>query len=410
VTVLVRLLAVALAALTLAGSAEAARVPDGVSSIRIRSATGITTIVTLPGSVKEIVSAFNALRRFVPRPCPYLRYTPPDVTFDFRSASGAVVLHAVDHAPGTCAGSITLNGQTLAEGNLVARVSSWWNADVDPNARTVANIRLAQRDVPRLLPLAVVPPGSGRTTAIPEASGQLGHCSPGPVTTSPEVSLCRLWKVRMPVGAVFAFERAHRPHGSKITNISTERWRKHRWDPLRLMRSLSFSFPEVRHRVSTRQLAVDIVSLKNGWTGIEVNARDTWVAVRAPDEVVPSGVRTIEIWKRKPHANGWFSGTKFGLVHRVTIRRQVATIVRWFDALPLRPLGWCDGTQSPLFGASVERIAFLDGSRHWVAHALAYPYGRVSSPCFPIAFSVGGHAFAPLLGGRFLIRVEKLLR
>ena len=43
--------------LTLSGSAGAAHVPAGVSSIRIRSATGVTTSVTCPGCVSEIVKA-----------------------------------------------------------------------------------------------------------------------------------------------------------------------------------------------------------------------------------------------------------------------------------------------------------------------------------------------------------------
>src|ERR1700687_3635030 len=149
---LVRLLAVGLAALALCGATEAARVPPGVNSIGVRSATGVTTSVTRPVAVRQIVKWFNALPRFVARPCPYPVYKPPDVGFDFRAAGGGVVLHAVDHDPGTCSGSITYTtvGQVkyaaLADDNFVARVSRLTSVDVDPSARTAGNERLAKRD------------------------------------------------------------------------------------------------------------------------------------------------------------------------------------------------------------------------------------------------------------------------
>ena len=171
-------------------------------------------------------------------------------------------------------------------------------------------------------------------------------------------------------------------------------------------RQLTFSFPAIRHRVVTRQLGVNIVPLRkpsgreNGWTAIQIGAWDDWVVARDPDEVVPSGIRAIEIRKGSL------------LVHRVTALRTIATIVHWFDALPVSPpAGPCgppgvrgDGRFWP------ERIAFVGGSGQVVARAKDWLYGTLSTACAPISFSVGRHSFPPLVGGRFLIRVENLLR
>src|SRR5262249_54920312 len=159
-----RVLAVSFVALTLAGAAGAARVPDGVSSIRIHTATGLTTTVIDPRAVRDIVAWFDALPHRVVRSCARESYYPPDVTFDFRAPGRGVVLHAVDHAPGTCPSAITLNGQSLAEDNFVARVAKRVGVDIDPNRRTAANELLAERDAASHLQLAVAPPGSRRLT------------------------------------------------------------------------------------------------------------------------------------------------------------------------------------------------------------------------------------------------------
>src|ERR1043165_1334695 len=95
---MIRLLAALLAAFGLHSARSAAPSLAHVRSIRIHSATGITTSVTRPKDVRRIVKRFDALPAFVPRPCPYAAYQPPAVRFDFRAADGSVVLRAVDHA------------------------------------------------------------------------------------------------------------------------------------------------------------------------------------------------------------------------------------------------------------------------------------------------------------------------
>ena len=388
-----RLLALLAAALSL--HAAGGRVPAGVRSIAIRNASGVTATVARPASVRLIVEWFDALPRFVARPCPYLMGpTPPDVVFDFRAAGGDVLLHAVDHAPGTCPGEIAYGNDLdvkyapLADDSFVARVSRLLGVRLGARLTTATNERLAKRDAAKLLRLARVPGGSRRVSRAP--APELGYASSSPGTPS-LAHLHRIWRVREPASAVFAFERAHRPHGSKLTATGTADWGRNS------SQQLTFSFPAIAHRVSTRELVVDIVPLTNGWTGIRIDAQDAWVVTRPVGEVVPAGVRMIDIRK----------GSR--LVHRVTAPRKVATIIRRFDALPLSPMG--NYPCKILIAGPPERILFRGGPEMQVlARASGFPFGALSGGCNPIAFSAGGHSFPPLLGGRFLIRVEKLLR
>ena len=105
------------------------RIPRGVKSIEIRSASGAAAHVTRPVIVEEIVKWFDALPKFVPRPCPYPVRVPPTVTFVFDDREMNAVATAVDRLPGTCAGEIGYGNDLmvayapLADDGFVARVS-----------------------------------------------------------------------------------------------------------------------------------------------------------------------------------------------------------------------------------------------------------------------------------------------
>jgi hypothetical protein len=377
-----QLLAIGVVALVVSGSAAAARVPDGVTSVRFTAATGITTTVIYPRVVARIVKSFDALPPYAVVHCPSVSYAPPAVRIDFRSASGAVLLRALARGPGVCGGAITFNGHTVAEDGFIARVTSIVG-EIDPNPRTAANERFAQRDAGRLLRRVVPPPGSRVLKTPPKQLSTDG------IQLTTEPSHGRIWKVHMSLHAVFAFEKAHRPAGSTPNGSGFVNEHGH------VSRQLRYAYPAIRNRVWTREVNMNIAPLGHGWTGIRVGAWDEWVLVHDPDEVVPPGVRTIVIRK----------GPR--VVHRVTDQRTVATIVRRFDALAQAPIA---GSCAPLMRSSSETISFLGASGQVLAHATAYAYGKTSGVCNPIRFFIGGHAFAPLLGGGFLMRVEKLLR
>lgn len=389
---LARLFVVTGAALALAGSASAARVPAGVTTIKIHSAGVGTVRVTRPVAVATIVRWFNKLPRFVSRPCPYLIDQPPDVSFAFRSAGGDVVLHAVDHFPGTCSGSITYgnDGQVkyapLADHGFVPRVSQLLGVDFEANAKTAANERLAKRDAANIVRLAVLPRGSHRLVRAPIE--ELASVSSAPGSTA-LVDVHTIWKVHAPFDKVSAFEQMRLPRGAKSIGHGFAS------GPTR-SEQLMFSLPALHGRVSSRELIIDVEPLGHGWTGIRVDAQDVWVVTRDPDEKLPAGVRRIEV-----------HSSNTALAGRITARTQVARIVRSFDALRVvQPWTY----HCPMIRGDHVSLSFLD-KRGTVLATAGGLYVRGSlGPCNSVAFSINGHSQKPLVAGRFFRLVERLAR
>jgi hypothetical protein len=94
---------------------------------------------------------------------------------------------------------------------------------------------------------------------------------------------------------------------------------------------------------------------------------------------------------------------------RITNAAKVKTIFRWFDALPVaqpsRGIYAC-----PLVVGPYVRITFRGAGSAVLAQA-SVEYDRGDSYfCNAIEFSIGGRRKAPLLGGHFLRRVERLAK
>lgn len=357
-TAVSRLLAVLLAALGLGGGAtHSARVPAGVRSIRISAPDAAITVAD-PAEVHAIVEWFDALPLWTVRRCPRMDYIEPDVHFDFRDATGAVVLQAVDQAPNACGGSIAYgNRRPLADDGFLARVSQLVGVDFDPNAQTKQNKAAAILDEAMLLRPAHVPPGS-RLVAKSQTS--------------------RTWRVHLPLAQVFAYERAHRPRGRVYTDTSARR--------------MTLFFPPVAGQVSQRSLDFELEALRGGWTKIRVTAQDTPVVADPPHEKVPNAVTQIAFQ-----------------FHVITDRSKVATIVRWFEALPSGPIpiGSCTDWMSE--GPTV-RLDFRDTYGNVLASTSLWEhYGLESNRCAPMDYTIGGHPQAPLIGGNFLLRVKRLV-
>jgi len=99
-----------------------------------------------------------------------------------------------------------------------------------------------------------------------------------------------------------------------------------------------------------------------------------------------------------------------GASRHVTDPVKVVKLVRWFDALPrLRPgdLRYCPMIR---LGGPIVSFAFRHPSGHVVARGKVVDAFRgLSGPCNPIVFRIRGHRETLLLGGRFLLRVQRLL-
>jgi hypothetical protein len=120
------------------------------------------------------------------------------------------------------------------------------------------------------------------------------------------------------------------------------------------------------------------------------------LAVGHPANRIPAGVRTIEI--RSPARSV-----------RVTDPARVRRIERWFDAMPAAEPGLyrCPNIRG---GTPRVRFAFLTADSSALARAsLLDAFSGVSGPCNPVAFRLPGHRVRPLIGGRMLLRVQRLL-
>ncbi len=300
---LARLLALLLAVLGLSGGAgEAARVPAGVTSIRI-SAPDVATTVADPAAVEEIVTWFDTLPHFVARPCPYSNYQPPDVTFDFREAGSGIVLHAVDYAPGTCPGSITYTNATLetnpplADDNFVARVSKLLGVSFDPNKRTKENAAAAKLDERMVLGRVRVPL---RQQAGRDGPGQAEH-----------------GECIYPMDQVFTFERAHRPRGAtedgsgsgSLRGVITDRELIVHLPADRPSNLCRAAQPRARHQARR----------------LDTNLR---LRVRHPGRGAVA---------QRKGARGRDATRLLRVSRSITDRAKVAKVIRWFNALPVVP-------------------------------------------------------------------------
>jgi hypothetical protein len=123
------------------------------------------------------------------------------------------------------------------------------------------------------------------------------------------------------------------------------------------------------------------------------------VLVGHPATRIPAGVRTIDLHAPAAHVG-------------VTDREKVGRIVGWIDRLQAVPRG---RYACPAMVADPKTITldFRDSAGRLLARArYRLEFGGrdlVSGPCNSVLLSVPGRRERPLLGGRFLVRVQRLL-
>jgi hypothetical protein len=190
-------------------------------------------------------------------------------------------------------------------------------------------------------------------------------------------------RVRLPLESVYAFVKAHPPRGFRYYGGGG------------LYRSLDFDNGVAGSR--QQLLTVDLARV-GGRTVLRLEAGAPWIYPRSPREVVPRGVREIDI--RNGH-----------LRRRVRRPANVARIVRWFDELDVVQPG-TTGIECPLILASTVTFVFRSVDETALAKAVAP--SRPASACSAIEFTVGGKRQRPLIDGdsgrrAFVNRVQRLL-
>jgi hypothetical protein len=261
-----------------------------------------------------------------------------------------------------------------------------------PSVKAVAAARKreAGRRAEKLLHRVVLPPGASRARQ-PAGVDVLSRPGLGTSVITEFAERHGFWRVRAPLSQVVAFVKAHSLPGfdqlSSSQSVADER---------PVYRSLDFYGPLLHGRPVQRFYTVTAVAL-HGATTLRVDAGAAWIYPRSPREVVPAGVREIDIRDER-------------VVRQVTDRAKVARIVRWFDALDVAPPGV--HVECKLIFASRARFVFRSASGAKLA-AAAVP-SRPADGCNSIAFSIRGRRQTPLIDavfGRhaFVHRVQRLL-
>jgi hypothetical protein len=246
------------------------------------------------------------------------------------------------------------------------------------HAIAAARKREAGREAQKLLRLVVLPRGARRIGEPPI----LAQRDTGVSILTEMAWRFAFRRVRRPLDSVFAFVKAHPPHGFKYIGGGG------------LYRSLDFSNRALGSR--QRLLTVDLARVA-GRTVVRLEAGVAWIYPRSPREMVPATVREIDIRERQMSRN-------------VTNPAKVARLARWFDALNVVPGSSVFGC--PFFPNARIKLVFrsAQGAELASAVALASP----ATGCSPIEFSIGGKRQTPLVDatfGRhtFVNRVRRLL-
>lgn len=263
------------------------------------------------------------------------------------------------------------------------------------HATTAGNRRLARRDAQRLLTAVRLPSGAQRLQAAPSGDGGLLHRPASTPGWTSLVDLHRVWRVHEPLQATASFIEAHLPKESKSRGSGSAGG-----PGVPPNFEVTYSLPATAGRIALRWLDLVYVSLPNGWTGVRADAQVAWLVARSPKEVVPAGVRRIEVDVGYPK-------------HRPKVSLQVRSpakvrqIVRWLDGLGVvQPMTmYC-----PLIAIDSGRatLSFRAADGTLLARARMAALAIPATQCGPIQLSIRGRAQKPLIGA-FLSRVQRLL-
>jgi hypothetical protein len=251
--------------------------------------------------------------------------------------------------------------------------------------------REAGREAESLLRRVVLPRGA-RLTHEPAGVDVLSRSALGTSVLTEFAERHGFWRVQAPLSTVVAFVKRHAlprfDQASSSQSVGTER---------PLYRSLDYYGPLVRGRPVQRLFTVTAVAL-HGSTVVRVDAGAAWIYPRSPREVVPAGVREIDI--RDGH-----------VARRVTDPAKVARIVRWFDALDVVQPGSAYVRCAAIL---VSRATFVFRSATGAKLASAVVPSEPADGCDAITFSIRGHLQTPLIDGvfgrrAFVNRVQRLL-
>jgi hypothetical protein len=280
-----------------------------------------------------------------------------------------------------------------------APLSSGWHAYPPPvGPRERVTRAAAARDAARLLTRVVLPPGATRSAREPAGDGGL---LARPADRPAEVKLLdrhSWWRVPGGLATVSAFITSHAPAGARLAVSGSSGGTAEpssRFD--------DFGWPPVGHVLGTRMLVVGLIALSPDATGLRVDAEVQWIVPRPAAEQIPRQVRVLDVTVGRPGAEPSTSIV-------VADRRTMDRIVTMIDGLEIvQP----EAINCPAEPAAPPEVTFTftaTSGGPMLARA-SEPAGAVepTTPCDPMALTIGGRSEIPLLGGAAVVREAQRL-
>ena len=264
-----------------------------------------------------------------------------------------------------------------------------------------ANHAAAQRDAAGLLARVILPPAAMPTSEEP--AGDDGALSGPPVTQAgvKVVDRHRWWTIPEPVSKVYGFVRSHVPPSAKLSTWS---------GPPGSVGApaasfAAYAFPHGIGYLPMRELAVAVVGLPGGSTGVRADAQVQWIIPRPRGERIPTRARIVEVAVARPAAAA--------LVTRiVTDRRRVRRIAGLIDRLQtVQP----EAINCPSFPTNAPVVTFTFRAATGgpvLADASEPAYAtEPTTPCDPMTITIQGRRWTPLLGGASVVHAaQEMLR
>ncbi len=260
-----------------------------------------------------------------------------------------------------------------------------------------ANYTAAQRDAAGLLGRVILPPGT--VPASKEPAGDDRALSGPPVTQAGGkiVDRHRWWMIPEPVSTVYGFVRSHVPPSAKLSTWS---------GPPGSVGApaasfAAYAFPPGVGYLPMRELAVAVVGLPGGSTGVRADAQVQWIIPRPRGERIPSRARLLQVTVARPGAAPLAMRT-------VTDLHRVHRIAAMIDSLQtVQP----EAINCPSYPTSAPVVTFTFRAARGgpvLARGSEPAYAtEPTTPCDPMTITIDGRRWTPLLGGASVVHAAQ---
>jgi hypothetical protein len=273
-------------------------------------------------------------------------------------------------------------------------------ADTVPSASTTplaSNKQAAVREAAELLASLRLPAGATSLSREPQADHGWLRPLLSILASSARADTHAWWSVPGPPLSVLRYVEAHPPPGASRfgTGSGGVRNRTTEWD-------VTYRWPDVPGMLTARLLEVVVTALPGHRTGMLAEAQADWFVPRPANERVPAGVRAIEL-------GAGAIGKPPTLARTITGAAEIQQIVSLIDGMQVAQPDVINCPAEVLAGAVEITLKFDGAGPRPLAQARYFDFPPLGAPieeCRAVDFWVHGRQQLPLVGGRFVQRLE----